>query len=63
MTITEAEKRCEKLNEQILVIEKEYDFGSWPKHCGQLKTKPLIEELYKLRLAIIKVKEKIQIEI
>ena len=63
MIIVEAEKRCEELNEQILIIEKEYDFGGWAKHCGQVKIKPLREELYKLRSAIIKAKETTEIEV
>ena len=63
MTITEAEKRCKELNEQVSFITKEYDFGGWAKHCGQVKRKPLMEELYKLELAIIKAKEITEIEI
>jgi len=63
MNITEAEKRCEELIGQISAIKKEYDFGGWAKHCGQIKTKPLIEELNNLLLAIIKAKGTTQIEI
>lgn len=51
MTITEAEKRCKELNEQIFDIRQEYfDFGSYAVHCGQIKLKPLYEELSKLVL-------------
>jgi len=63
VTIIEAEKRCEELNKQILTIKKEYDFDGWAKHCGQIKIKPLTEELCKLLTAVIKAKEITEIEI
>lgn len=63
MTIVEAEKRCHELNQQIFDIRQEYDFGSYANYCGQIKMKPLQEELSKLVLAIVKVKATIEIEI
>ena len=63
MTIVEAEKRCKELNEQIFDIRQEYDFGSYARYCGDIKNKPLQEELCKLILAIVKAKATTEIEI
>jgi len=63
MTIVEAEKRCEELNKQIFDIRQEYDFGSYARYCGDIKMKPLNEELYKLVVAIGKAKETTKIGI
>ena len=63
MTIIEAEKRCEELNERISTIRKDCDFDSWTRYNGRIEIKPLKEELDKLLTAVIKAKETIKIEI
>ena len=55
MTITEARKRCDELQRQIEVIQKEYLMAEgYAKYMGEQKIKPIYDEWNKLMTLITK---------
>ena len=55
MTITEARKKCDELQEQIKVVQEEYLMAEgYAKYMGEQEIKPIHDEWSKLMTLITK---------
>ena len=62
MTITDARKRCDELQEQIKVIKEEYLMSEgYAKYMGEQEIKPIYDEWNKLMSLITKAEKETDI--
>jgi len=64
MTIADAKKKCDELQEQIKVVRKDYLFSEgYAKYLGEKEIKPLHDEWSKLMSLISKTENETELNI